>query len=95
MVALVLAINAAVLGSVAAVYLGARGRDWSANRWAKSARMWAFGVLALWIVVLPLYLVQRRAAPLVREDAAADPEPSARPAAQGWDTSLSQAPPGA
>jgi hypothetical protein len=43
----------------ALVYEDAKKRDLSDNKWAKSPRDWALGVLLLCLVFLPLYIVSR------------------------------------
>jgi hypothetical protein len=48
------------------VWYDASGRDWSRSRFASSAWQWAIGVLLLWLIVLPIYLVKRRHAPVLR-----------------------------
>jgi hypothetical protein len=39
-------------------------RDWRHSSFARSAAIWVFGSLAMWIVIFPLYLVMRQRAPL-------------------------------
>jgi hypothetical protein len=39
-------------------------RDWSSSTFARSAGVWVFGSLAMWIVIFPLYLLTRARAPL-------------------------------
>jgi hypothetical protein len=48
------------------VWLGvdASRRDWTGSAFARSAAVWVFGSLAMWIVIFPLYLVMRVRAPL-------------------------------
>ena len=53
-----------VLGTTIWVGVDAAGRDFSRTSFARSTPMWIFGCLALWIVVFPVYLVQRSKVPL-------------------------------
>jgi uncharacterized BrkB/YihY/UPF0761 family membrane protein len=61
----------AVLGATVWVAIDASGRDWSDNTFADASWKWVVGVLLLWFVALPLYLVHRRRAP--RAGSAAGP----------------------
>lgn len=53
-----------VLGTTIWVGADASKRDWSNDRFAKSAAGWVLGSLLLWIVIFPLYLSRRSYAPL-------------------------------
>jgi hypothetical protein len=48
------------------IWLGidAGRRDWTGSSFARSAGVWVFGSLAMWIVIFPLYLVMRARVPL-------------------------------
>jgi hypothetical protein len=54
-----------LLVAVSTVWVGvdSRGRRWPQGTLARSTAGWVFGCLVLWIVVLPMYLVQRGRAP--------------------------------
>jgi uncharacterized membrane protein YdcZ (DUF606 family) len=39
-------------------------RDWSGSSFADAAWKWIVGTILLWFIVLPIYLVKRRSAPL-------------------------------
>ena len=52
-----------VLISTIWVGVDASGRDWTGNRVGDAAWKWPLGMLALWILVFPLYLVHRRRVP--------------------------------
>jgi len=54
-----------VLGSTALVALDASKRDWSGDGFADAAWKWVVGMLLLWFVALPLYLLHRRRVPLL------------------------------
>ena len=41
------------------LYYDASQRDWSQSGFAKAPWQWVVGSLLLWIVVFPLYLLQR------------------------------------
>jgi len=45
------------------VGVDASGRDWSNSSFADTTWKWVAGSLLLWIVVFPVYLVKRGAAP--------------------------------
>jgi hypothetical protein len=53
-----------VLGTSAWVGLDAKQRDFQDNKFASTATQWFVGSLLLWIVVFPMYLVARGAAPV-------------------------------
>jgi hypothetical protein len=53
-----------IFATTAWVGLDASRRDWSASSFARSAGVWVFGSLAMWIVIFPLYLLLRARAPL-------------------------------
>jgi hypothetical protein len=53
----------AVVGATIWVAMDASGRDWSDNRFADASWKWVAGVLLLWFVAIPLYLVHRRRVP--------------------------------
>jgi len=53
-----------MLGTTIWVGVDAAARDLSRSSFARSTAMWVFGCLALWIVVFPIYLVQRSKVPL-------------------------------
>jgi hypothetical protein len=61
-----------VLGSTVLVGLDANRRDWSGDSFADAAWKWVVGMLLLWLVALPVYLVHRRRVPLLGAAAAAD-----------------------
>ena len=44
--------------------IDASRRDWTGSSFARSAGVWVFGSLAMWIVIFPVYLVMRGRAPL-------------------------------
>jgi hypothetical protein len=48
-----------VLGTTVWVVADANQRDWRGNRFADATWKWVLGCLLLWIVVFPIYLVQR------------------------------------
>jgi hypothetical protein len=52
-----------VLGTTIWVGVDASSKDFSRSSFARSTALWVFGCLALWIVVFPIYLVQRRKVP--------------------------------
>jgi hypothetical protein len=52
-----------VLGTSMWVGLDAKQRDFQDNKFASTATQWFLGSLLLWIVVFPMYLVARGAAP--------------------------------
>jgi hypothetical protein len=52
-----------ILASTAWVAYDANQRDWSEHGFANATWKWVVGSLILWIVVFPLYLVQRGRAP--------------------------------
>jgi hypothetical protein len=54
-----------VVGSTVWVGLDARKRDFSDVRFADNSAEWIVGCILLWIVVFPIYLVQRSRAPLI------------------------------
>jgi hypothetical protein len=56
-----------VVGSTLWVAVDAYGRDWSANRFADKPWLWIVGCLLLWVVVFPVYLVQRGRVPRVTQ----------------------------
>jgi hypothetical protein len=57
-------IAALVLASMIWVAVDARGRDWSQKkRGAKTATGQVIGVVLIWPVFFPFYLVQRRGVP--------------------------------
>jgi hypothetical protein len=60
-----------VLGSTALVAVDATRRDWAADGFADAAWKWIVGMLLVWFVALPLYLLHRRRAPLLGDVAAA------------------------
>jgi uncharacterized BrkB/YihY/UPF0761 family membrane protein len=72
----------AVVGATVWVAMDASGRDWSDNTFADASWKWVAGVLLLWFVAFPLYLVHRRrvprtgfaAGPVVAADAFTTPE---------------------
>jgi len=60
--------------SVVWVALDARKRDWSQRkRGAKTAAGQVIGVVLLWVVFFPAYLIQRRRVPLFAPKASAGP----------------------
>jgi hypothetical protein len=50
---------------VTTVWVGidASQRDWTNNSFARSAIVWVFGVVVMWLIVFPVYLVARNKAP--------------------------------
>jgi uncharacterized membrane protein YdcZ (DUF606 family) len=52
------------LATVVWLALDARQRDWTGNRFGNRTWQWVVGALFLWIVVFPMYLVQRRRVPI-------------------------------
>ena len=52
-----------VLGTTAWIGYDASRRDWSEHGFANRTWKWVVGSLVLWIVVLPVYLVQRSKVP--------------------------------
>jgi hypothetical protein len=52
------------LGTVIWLAFDARQRDWTGNRIGNKTWQWIVGAFFLWLVVFPLYLFQRRRAPL-------------------------------
>jgi hypothetical protein len=46
------------------VGVDASGRDWSNQGFANATWKWVVGLLLLWIVAFPIYLVQRNRVPL-------------------------------
>lgn len=58
-----------VIGTSIWVGVDAGGRDWSNSTFAKSPAAWVLGCLLLWIVVFPIYLVQRSSVPLKSDGA--------------------------
>ena len=48
-----------ILGTTAWVAYDASQRDWSGSSFANRPWKWVVGSLLFWIVVFPLYLVQR------------------------------------
>jgi hypothetical protein len=48
-----------IVGTTVWVGIDASQRDWSHNSFANRPWKWVLGSLLLWIVVFPLYLVQR------------------------------------
>jgi hypothetical protein len=72
----------AVLGATIWVARDASGRDWRDNKFADASWKWVAGMLLLWFVAFPLYLVHRRrvprassaAVPIVATSAFAAPE---------------------
>jgi hypothetical protein len=53
-----------VVGTTIWIGADASKRDWSDDRFAKSATVWVLGSLLLWIVIFPLYLSRRSNTPL-------------------------------
>lgn len=53
-----------LVGSAIWVGTDASKRDWSNDRFASSPGLWVVGIVLLWIIVLPVYLVKRGKAPL-------------------------------
>jgi hypothetical protein len=82
-VVLLLLVGAATLW----VGIDASKRDFSNARGAKSTVGWVAGMLLLWIVFLPLYLVERNRAPKNGRPAARPPAGPLVPAAEGPDPS--------
>jgi hypothetical protein len=62
---------AGLVALATAVWVGidARQRDWTGNRIGNKTWQWIVGALLFWIIVLPLYLFQRRRVPLKSESA--------------------------
>lgn len=54
-----------VLASTAGVAVDASKRDWSSDTFADASWKWIVGMLLMWFVALPLYLVHRRRVPLL------------------------------
>jgi len=52
-----------VLGTTIWIGVDASGRDWSDSSFADKPWKWVVGSLLLWIVVFPVYLFKRNAAP--------------------------------
>jgi hypothetical protein len=52
-----------IVATTAWVGYDASRRDWSGHSFADRTWKWVVGSLLLWIVVLPVYLVQRAKAP--------------------------------
>jgi hypothetical protein len=52
-----------IVGTTAWVGYDASGRDWSGHAFANRTWKWVVGSLLLWIVVFPVYLVQRGKVP--------------------------------
>jgi hypothetical protein len=52
-----------VLATTIWVGVDASARDFSRSSFARSTALWVIGCLALWIVVFPIYLVQRGKVP--------------------------------
>jgi hypothetical protein len=57
-------VSLVVIGTTIWVGVDAAARDFSRSPFARSTAMWIIGCLALWIVVFPIYLVQRSKVPL-------------------------------
>src|SRR4051812_15982058 len=55
---------ALVLASTIWVGVDAGKRDWSSDKFASGPTVWVIGMLFLWIIVLPVYLVKRGRVPL-------------------------------
>jgi hypothetical protein len=53
-----------ILGTTIWLGFDASQRDWRNNSFARSAAIWVLGAVAMWLVVFPLYLVQRGRVPL-------------------------------
>ncbi|HEY3070016.1 MAG TPA: hypothetical protein VGJ34_06830 [Gaiellaceae bacterium] len=52
------------LGTTIWVAVDARKHDWSGNRIGNKTWRWIVGVFFIWAIVFPLYVFQRRRAPL-------------------------------
>ena len=52
-----------VLCSVVFVAIDASGRDWSEDKFANASWKWVIGVLLLWFIALPVYMIHRRRYP--------------------------------
>jgi hypothetical protein len=65
-----------VLGTTIWVGVDASSKDFSRSSFARSTVVWVIGCLALWILVFPIYLVQRGKVPSKR-----GPRPSST---AGW-----------
>lgn len=61
---LTLAWYAIALGSIVWIGFDASKRDFSDSRFANKTWQWVVGAIFLWLLVVPLYLVRRRRAPL-------------------------------
>jgi hypothetical protein len=80
-----------VVASAVWVGVDAQTRDFSDHRFARSTTQWVIGMLGLWIVAFPVYLVARGKVPL----RGAPPSLAATPPlADGGMASGSVAPPG-
>jgi len=53
------------------VYSDAQKRDWNGDGFANKPWKWAIGVLLLWIIAFPVYLLRRGKRPLLTETPAA------------------------
>ena len=77
-----------ILGGVTVwVGIDASQRDFSNGRGARSTLGWVVGMLLLWIVFLPFYLVERNRAPKKGRPAARPPAGPLVPATDGPDPS--------
>jgi hypothetical protein len=52
-----------IVGTTIWIGVDASQRDWRENRFCNTAWKWVVGSLLLWIVIFPVYLVQRGRAP--------------------------------
>ena len=57
-------ISLLVIATVVWVGIDASRRDFSGSRFASKTWHWVVGTLLLWILILPIYLLKRRDAPL-------------------------------
>jgi hypothetical protein len=57
-----------IAASTAWVAADASGRDFSGSSFADATWKWVVGCLFLWIVIFPMYIVKRNAAPLRAND---------------------------
>jgi hypothetical protein len=83
-----------VVSSAVWVYSDAEKRDFSNHPFAKNTTQWVIGMLGLWIIAFPVYLVARDKVPLRGGPSALSPAAAAAPLADSSTAPGSIAPPG-